>query len=86
MQEPQLVTRKSAAGSANVSLTMIAYWAKRGYIKKYYVFGNKYNYLVDLNEVMQQDRLGYERRRVLYNKNWNLQSRGPDGTFLPLSN
>lgn len=85
MQEQRLVVRKFAAQQAGVGQNMISYWARRGYITKYYTFGNTYNYLVDLDEVLAQRELSYDRKRILYNKNWKLQSRSPDGTFLPLS-
>ena len=82
MQEDQgLVLRKVAAREAGVTTGMITYWARKGYIKKHYVFGNQYNYLVDLHEVLAQYELGIERKSKLYNLNWHLQLRGRDGTF-----
>jgi hypothetical protein len=65
-----LMSCKEAAFEIGVSKAMVVYWASRGYLTKYYVFGNKYNYEVDLNEVELQPELGYERKRVLYNTDW----------------
>lgn len=61
---------KEAAFEIGVSKEMVIYWAARGYITKYYVFGNTYNYEVDLKEVEVQPDLGYERKRTLYNTDW----------------
>jgi hypothetical protein len=84
-EEQQLVLRKVAAREAGVTTGMITYWAQRGYIKKHYIFGNQYNYLVDLYEVLAQYELGIERKSKLYNLNWHLQLRGRDGTFIKKS-
>ena len=61
---------KEAAFVIGVSKEMVAYWASRGYITKYYVYGNSYYYDVDFNEVQLQPELGYERKRTLYNTDW----------------
>jgi hypothetical protein len=81
-EQPVLVSRKEAAKRAFVVVAMVSYWAQKGYIKKHYVFGNTYNYLVDLNEVLAQHELGRERKSKLYNHNWDKQLRGRDGRFL----
>lgn len=78
-EEHQLVLRKVAAREAGVSIAMISYWVKRGYIKQYFLDGNLYNYFVDLTEVLDQYELGIERKSKLYNLNWHLQPRGPKG-------
>lgn len=65
-----LMSCKEAGFEIGVSKDMVIYWAARGYLTKYYVFGNNYNYEVDLREVEIQPELGYERKRVLYNTDW----------------
>lgn len=65
-----LMSCKEAAFEIGVSKAMVVYWARRGYLTKYYVFGNDYNYEVDLLEVEQQPELGYIRKRTLYNTDW----------------
>lgn len=75
-----LMSYKEAAFEIGVSKEMVLYWANRGYIKKYYVFGNKYNYEVDLREVELQPELGYERKRILYNTDWASIPRSADGS------
>lgn len=81
MQEAVLVLRKFAAHQAGVTTSMLTYWAQKGYIKKHYVLGNQYNYLVDLNEVLAQNRLGIERKSKCYNLRWQEQLRDRDGRF-----
>jgi hypothetical protein len=76
----ELVSAKVAAYHVGTSKAMVLYWASRGYIKKYYVFGNTYNYEVDLNEVNAQPDLGYERKRQLHNTNWHLIPRTENGS------
>lgn len=77
-----LVTPKVAARHHQVYPSMISYMAQKGYIKKHYIYGNKRNYAVDLDEVSLQLELGYERKLApLRNKNWTTQVRNRDGTF-----
>jgi hypothetical protein len=77
-----LVTPKVAANHHQVYPSMISYMAQRGYITKHYIYGNKRNYAVDLDEVTLQLELGYDRKRKpLYNQNWSRQLRNKDGTF-----
>lgn len=54
--EKNLVTPKEAAEYLWVGIAEIRYYARKGYIKKHYVFGNDYHYLVDLDEVKAQPR------------------------------
>lgn len=75
-----LMSCKEAAFEIGVSKEMVIYWAGRGYIKKYYVFGNTYNYEVDLREVEVQPELGYERKRTLYNTDWASIPRSANGS------
>lgn len=49
-----LITREEAAKLIWTSKESIAYYVRMGYIKKHYVFGNKYHYLVDRDEVLAQ--------------------------------
>lgn len=74
-----LMSCKEAAFEIGVSKAMVVYWAARGYLTKYYVFGNTYNYEVDLHEVELQPELGYERKRTLYNTDWASIPRSADG-------
>jgi len=41
---------------------MITYLTKRGYVKKHFTLGNKWNYQVDPIEVQEQLELGQQRR------------------------
>lgn len=75
-----LMSCKEAAFEIGVSKEMVIYWAARGYLTKYYVFGNNYNYEVDLREVELQPDLGYERKRTLYNTDWALIPRNANGS------
>lgn len=52
--EKNLVTPREAADYLWVGIAEIRYYARMGYIKKHYVLGNDYHYLVDLNEIMAQ--------------------------------
>ena len=63
VQEPRLVIPKVAANETGVTKMMISYLARRGYVERYYVLGNLYNYMVDLNEVIEQLELGQERKQ-----------------------
>lgn len=74
-----LMSCKEAGFEIGVSKAMVVYWAARGYLTKYYVFGNTYNYEVDLREVKAQPELGYERKRTLYNTDWASIPRSADG-------
>ena len=77
-----LVTSKEAARASNRAVSMIGYWVRRGYVKKYYVFGNEYNYQVDLDEVLEQEQLGRGRIRNPHDKSYYLPSnRHKDGKF-----
>jgi len=75
-----LMSCKQAAYEIGVSREMVIYWASRGYLTKYYVFGNSYNYEVDLLEVERQPELGYDRKHTLYNKNWAVIPRSVNGS------
>lgn len=46
-----LVTAKEAAKTFYVTHSMIAYWIKKGRVKKHYVLGSTWQYLIDLDEV-----------------------------------
>lgn len=74
-----LMNTKEAAYKTGTSKNMVIYWAARGYINKYYVYGNTYNYLVDYEEVRIQPELGYDRKHTAYNFNAHLQPRSADG-------
>ena len=74
-----LMSHKEAAYEIGVSKRMVAYWAGRGFITKYYVFGNDYNYEVDLNEVALQPELGYQRKHTAYNTKWAETPRNAQG-------
>ena len=63
MLDSRLVIPKVAASETGVTKMMISYLARRGYIEKYYVLGNMYNYMVDLDEVIEQLELGQERKQ-----------------------
>lgn len=52
--EKNLVTPKEAAEYLWVGIAEIRYYARKGYIKKHYVLGNDYHYLVDLDEIKAQ--------------------------------
>lgn len=66
-----LVVVKKAAYLIGTSPEMIRYWARKGYIKKYYVFADsKRCYAVNMDEVALQPELGYERKHTLYNHSW----------------
>jgi hypothetical protein len=76
------VLRKVAARENGVTVSMISYLVKMGYVKRHYVLGNEYNYLVDLNEVTEQLGLGVERKSICYNKNVKTQPKGKDGKWI----
>lgn len=79
--EQKLVHRKVAARAINSTVDMITYYARKGYIQKYYVLGNNYEYLVDLDEVLKQPELSLQRKSISYNKNWDKQKRDNNGRF-----
>lgn len=55
---PDLITRKEAASLINVSLSMITYYARMGYLNRHYVLGNNVHYLVEREQVLAQpDRI-----------------------------
>lgn len=56
-----LITREEAAELLWTSKESIAYYVQMGYIKRHYVFGNDYHYLVDRDEVLAQQYLIQER-------------------------
>jgi hypothetical protein len=56
-----LITREEAAELLWTSKESIAYYVQKGYIKRHYVFGNNYHYLVDREEVLAQQYLIQER-------------------------
>lgn len=56
-----LITREEAGKLIWVSKASIGYYARMGYIKKHYVLGNKYHYLVDRDEVLAQVELVQKR-------------------------
>lgn len=49
-----LITREEAAKLIWVSKESIGYYVRMGYIKRHYVLGNRYHYLVDRDEVLAQ--------------------------------
>jgi hypothetical protein len=75
-----LVDRKVAAALCGVSPEMITYITKRGYVKKHFTLGNKWNYQVDLDEVRDQLELGQLRRGNRTPKAY--RARKKDGTFV----
>lgn len=75
-----LVDRKVAAIACGISPEMITYLTKRGYVKKHFTLGNKWNYQVDLEEVQQQLELGKQRRGNKTSKAY--RKRKQDGTFI----
>ena len=55
LEQPEnLVTPNEAADAIGVDPREISYYTKMGYVKKHYVLGNSYHYLVDINEVLEQ--------------------------------
>ena len=81
-----LISRKEAADLLWVTETEIGYYARMGYIKKYYVFGNKYHYLVDRDEVKAQPKLidgRVEARNPRLREHALSQKRDDRGWFLP---
>ena len=56
-----LISRKEAAKLLWINERSIAYYVRRKHLKKYYVFGNDYNYLLDRDEVLAQPKLYPER-------------------------
>lgn len=79
-----LVTPTQAAEMLFVCTREISYYAKKGYIKKHYVLGNKKHYLVDVNEVLAQpDRIAEmysaEERKDRLRKKAAEQMRDPRG-------
>lgn len=77
-----LVLRKVAARENGVTVSMISYLVSKGYIERHYVLGNKYNYLVDLDEVERELAKGVERKSICYNKNVKTQPKGKDGKWI----
>jgi hypothetical protein len=75
-----LVDRKVAATLCGVSPEMITYLTKRGYVKKHFTLGNKWNYQVDPIEVQEQLELGQQRRGNRTPKAY--RKRKKDGTFV----
>ena len=49
-----LITREEAGKLIWVSKESIGYYVRMGYLKRHYVLGNKYHYLVDRDEVLAQ--------------------------------
>lgn len=47
-----LITSKEAANTVFVTVGMISYWIRKGYLQKHYTGSSTYNYLVDLDEVL----------------------------------
>lgn len=74
-----LVDRKVAASLCEVSPEMITYLTKQGYVKKYFTYGNNWNYQVDLDEVKTQLSLGKSRKGNRTAKTYRKRKR--DGTF-----
>lgn len=88
MQKPQegvnLVNSKTAAYYAQVSVSMIGYMIRRGYVKRHPIKPNSRYYLVDLNEVLRELAKGVERKSKLYNLRWHEQPRDRNGNFIKL--
>jgi predicted site-specific integrase-resolvase len=83
-----LITRQEAAKLLWVQNAEISYYARMGYIKKYYVFGNKYNYLVDRDEILAQVKLipqRVEARKPILRERALRQPKDRNGKFLPLN-
>jgi predicted site-specific integrase-resolvase len=75
---PNLITREEAAQLIWTSKGSIGYYVRMGYLKRYYVLGNRYHYLVDRDEVISQIGLMQERndsRKPLLSKKAKLQNR-----------
>lgn len=85
MQEVTLVNSKTAAYYGQVTVSMIGYMIRRGYVKRHPISPGSRNYLVDLNEVLTQLEMGAERKSKCYNLNWDKQPRDRNGNFIKLS-
>jgi predicted site-specific integrase-resolvase len=53
---PDLITREEAARLIGVNQREISYYAKMGYLRKHYVFGNGKHYLVERKQVLEQPK------------------------------
>jgi hypothetical protein len=85
MQEVELVNVKTAAYHGRVSISMIGYMIRRGYVKRHPIKPGSRYYLVDLNEVLTELEKGAERKSKCYNLNWALQPRDRNGNFVKRS-
>ena len=85
MQEVELVNVKTAAYHGRVSISMIGYMIRRGYVKRHPIKPESRYYLVDLNEVLTQLEMGAQRKSICYNLNWDKQPRDRNGNFIKLS-
>lgn len=56
-----LIGRREAAKLLWINERSIAYYVRKKHLKKYYVFNNDYNYLLDRDEVLAQPQLYPER-------------------------
>jgi hypothetical protein len=70
---------------------VISYYARRGYIKKYYVFGNDYHYLVSKSEVLAQveeiqKRVAEHGEKLRKHYLANPQMKDRHGKFIPTKN
>jgi hypothetical protein len=83
-EEVKLVNSKTAAYYSNVSISMIGYMIRRGYVKRHPIKPGSRYYHVDLNEVLRELAKGVERKSKLYNLNWDKQPRDKNGNFIKL--
>ena len=86
-----LISRSEAAALLYVEETVISYYARRGYIKKYYVFGNDFHYLVSKSEVLAQveeiqKRIAEHADKLRKHYLANPQMKDRHGKFIPTKN
>jgi hypothetical protein len=86
-----LISRSEAAALLYVEETVISYYARRGYIKKYYVFGNDFHYLVSKSEVLAQveeiqKRVAEHGEKLRKHYLANPQMKDRHGKFIPTKN
>lgn len=90
-EDTDLITREEAARLLSVEDTVISYYARRGYIKKYFVFGNDYHYLVSRAEILSQieetqKRIEKHAQQLREHYLANPQMKDRHGKFIPTKN
>jgi predicted site-specific integrase-resolvase len=84
-ENPNLVTVAQAAKKLFVAESSIRYYANAGYIKKYKVFGNDKNYMVDIEEALFEFENVQERSANLLRQHARLRpsvKRDRNGKFI----